>query len=364
MVDATLQMVKNISDRDLLEMKEMDERLSIIMNFYCIMSIAVFFEKPTMMPFVASRTVQLTMEYGLCKHSISGFVNFAAILCSNKEEKKGIESASQIGRAAMSCSKKRYNTPDQLPFLYLVYNSFIAPYTEPLQTCADMLWQGFNVGMSLGESGIAFFNSIQHIRIAVMAGERLPTLLEKVDFYLEQTNTYQNEIAKAYHYIYRDTILILINKAGTSGSSHHAVDVPTDSANAKVLEAIYFQRAIQAYWQGHNERCQYYIGKFLLRERSNMCRLRFIMFINGMNSSQLLKNNSSRNTRSISKKELKSVLKNAIEVLKTAARHMCWNFLNKVRYNQCLFDALLILLHMMYLNSFLQLLQSSLRSIF
>jgi hypothetical protein len=48
----------------------------------------------------------------------------------------------------------------------------------------------------------------------------------------------------------------------------------------------------------------------------------------------LLKDNSGRHTRSISKKKLRSVLKDAIMVLKTAARHMCWNFLNKVRHNQ------------------------------
>jgi hypothetical protein len=195
MFDATLQMVKNISDRDLLEMKEIDERLSITMNFYNIIGTAVYFEKPTMMPFFASRMVHITMENGLCKHSILGFLQFALVLLNSNIANNGIKSASQVGKAAMSCSKMRYNMPDQLPFLYNVYYGFIAHYTEPLQTCADMLQQGFDTGMALSESSTAFFNSIQHIWIAVMAGERLPTLLEKVDFYLEKTNTYQNEIA-------------------------------------------------------------------------------------------------------------------------------------------------------------------------
>jgi hypothetical protein len=304
MVDATLQIVKNISDSDLLEMKEMDERLSITMNFYCIMGTAAYFGKPEMFPFVATRTVQLTMEYGLCKHSISGFVQFAAMLCSNKEEKKGIESASQIGRAAMSCSKKRYNTPDQLPYLYLVYYSFIAHYTEPLQMCADMLWQGFNAGMSLGESGIAFFNSSLHVRTALIAGERLPTLLEKVDYYLKLTNIYQNEITKAFLTINLETISILIDGGATS-SAQPSNDIPsTESTNASILEALYSQHAIQAYWKGHSERCQYNIRKFLLHVTSDTCRLQFITFIHGLNLSQLLKDNSGRHTRSISKKKL------------------------------------------------------------
>ncbi len=39
-----------------------------------------------------------------------------------------------------------------------------------------------------------------------------------------------------------------------------AIDAPV---NVKVLEVIYYHRAIQAYWQSHSERCQYYIKKFL-----------------------------------------------------------------------------------------------------
>ena len=214
MVEATSKLIKRILDRDLLEMKDMDERLSISMNFYSLMSTAVYFEKPEMMPFVASRMAQLTMENGLCKYSILGFVQYAAFLCVGKIDKKGIESASQIGKAAMSCSRKRYHTSDILPNLYMLYYSFIGHYAEPLQLCADMLRQGLDAGLTLGESGTAFFNAIQHIRNAVIAGNRLPTLLEKVDYYLALANTYQNEIAKAYLSIFCGTISTLIDKGG------------------------------------------------------------------------------------------------------------------------------------------------------
>jgi len=335
MVDMTLKMVNRISAKDLLDMKEMDEKLSISMHFYNIMGTAAYFGKHEMIHFVACRMVWLTMKNGLCKHSILGFVQFSGVIF---RAKKCAESASRIGKAAMSCCRERYNTHDMVPNLYATYYGFIAPYTEPLQTCADMLRQGFDAGISLGETGTAFFNASLHIRTAMMAGERLPTLMEQVDYYLELINAYQNEIAKPYLSIFRGTISILIDNGESTSSARHAIDVPTNTTNANMLETIFFHSAIQAYWQGHNERCQYWINKFLLHttpDISDMCRFQFITFTQGLNSFQL----------PISKISIKfrTTLKKAIRVLNTAASYSSWNFCNKVRCNQSFFDALGVL---------------------
>ena len=228
-----------------------------------------------------------------------------------------------------------------LPNLFLVYYGFVAFHTEPLQVCADMLRQGFDVGMSLGETGIAFFNSIQHVRAALMAGDKLPSLLEKVNYYLTLTNAYQNDIAKVFHFVQQETISILIDNGGASCLTPHAVDEPTGTTNEILLGMIYFHRAIQAYWQGHNERCRHYIKKVSLSATPDFWRLLFITFIDGMNSCQLLKRTSNGKLRSLPRNEsssqLRSIPGKAIEKLKAAASHSSSNFGNKVRYNQTLF---------------------------
>ncbi|KAL3797054.1 hypothetical protein ACHAW5_009640 [Stephanodiscus triporus] len=312
MAESTSIMLRSISDSILLEMKEMDERLSVTMNFYNIIAQVAYFLKPEMLPLFACRRVKLTMEKGLCKYSIMGFVSYAWALCDSKIVKKDIEDASRIGKAAMSCWMTRYRTTELLPNLYLCYYGFVAFHTEPLQACANMLRQGFDVGMSLGETGIAFFNSSQHIRNALMAGDRLPTLLENVDYYLKLANTYQNETAQVFLSCHRETISILMGTGGT------AIDVP-DAASEHFLSAIYFNRAIQAYWQGHSERCQHYIKKSSHFTNSDKWRLLFVTFIEGMNSFQLQK-----------KTKFRSIQSNAIIVLKNAASLSSWNFLNKV----------------------------------
>ena len=311
----------------------MDERLSISMNFYSTMATAAHFGKPEMLPFVACRMVQYTMEKGLCKFSIMGFVQFAGVLCTtSKIAKERIEGASQIAKAAMSCSKTRYDTTEQLPFLYCAYYGFVAFHTEPLQLCAAMLRQGFDAGMSLGDTGNAFFNSVQHIKTALVAGDRLPTLLQEVDYYLKLATTYQNESAKMFLSVNRGTISLLLG--GEPSLTPHAIDVPNNTANADVLVPIYYHRAIQAYWQGHNERCEHYIGKWL-KISSTMGMIKFITFLQGMNSFQLLKRTSNG--------RLRSLPRNAILVLKAAASLSDCNFSNKVRCNRSLFDAVVFL---------------------
>ncbi len=342
MFEATSNMLNTISDSDLLQMKEMDERLSTTMHFYSILSIAVFFGKREMLPYVACRMTQLTLESGICKHSIIGLVVYAMVLCNGNFVKKDIDSASRIGKAAMSCSKKRYHTSEQLPQLYIAYYGLVAPHTEPLQTCADMLQQGFYAGMSHGETGIALVNSCRHIWAAIPAGNMLPTVLEKVDYYLKLANTYQNEITKTFLSINRETISILIDNGGPSSPTPHAIDAPTDTESTMVLEALYYNRAFQAYWQGYSKRSQYYMGKFILLPSSSFCRLYLSTFIEGMNSFQLMK-------RTPKNRRLRSIPRKAILVLKTAASHSSWNWQNKVRYNHLHFDALAVLFSLLCL---------------
>ena len=100
MIEATSKMTRSISDTDLLEMKEMDERLSISLKFYSFMTTLAFFAKPEIFAFLSCRMVQLTMQNGICKYSIMGFVQYAMMLCCKRV--KDIKGASQIGKAAMS----------------------------------------------------------------------------------------------------------------------------------------------------------------------------------------------------------------------------------------------------------------------
>ncbi|KAL7546858.1 hypothetical protein ACHAWF_010187 [Thalassiosira exigua] len=319
LLDETAKVAKSITASSLLEMKPMDDELSAPLKFYSLMGTVAFFARPEMLPFVACRVVQLTMEHGISQYSIMGLVQYAAVLCNTKTQ-HAIQSASIIGKAAMSCLKQRLPSAEELiAKLYYTYYGLIAFHTEPLQSCADMLRQGFDAGMSIGESETAFLNAIQHTKTSLIAGEKLPTLLERMDYYLDQAETHRNELAKMYITIYRDTISTLIDKGESTSSKSN----PTSTTTANSSETLFFHRAIQAFWLGHSERCHHYAGK-LLSISSDEGKLRDILiaFFYGLNSFQVLKR---QNTA-----KLRVIPKNSIAALKAAMRHSRWNFRNKV----------------------------------
>ena len=335
MVEKTSAMVETIeSDADLLDMKEMDEQNTLLMDFYGIMTTSSGFARPEMRLILICRKVQLTMNTrSLCIESIMSFIQLAATLCVGK---KDIEGASRLGKVAISCFNKRFHSVVKAR-LTCVYYSYVAFHTVPLQSCADMLRFGFDASMSAGENAVAFFNAVYHIKTALAGGVRLPTLLDKVDYYLGMAVTYQNKIANIYLSIFRDTISTLIGKAGSTSSIHNCIDAPTGGPDP-LLTTIYMHSAIKAYWQGHCEMCQFQVEKLLKSQVEKLRKSDFnpwhwedidsmmIVFISGLNSFRLLRMRKGKSSRC----KISLVPKNAIKMLMTATSHSSWNFRNKV----------------------------------
>jgi hypothetical protein len=327
MVKATSNTVQKVSEINLLEMKEMNATLSISLKFYSLMAVIAFIARPHMFSFLACRIVTLTMQHGVCKYSIMGLCQYAAVKGSSTTA-KDIEEASRIGKAALSCWKKRFHSAEvvaQVPFVYYIYYGLVAFHTEPLQLCADKLRQGFDAGMSAGESSAAFINSSQHIKTSFIAGEKLSTLLEQVDYYLELTDLYKNRSTKTHLLIFRDTISTLINKGNSTSNLNQSCGENEVQTGLHTLRMMDFHSALLAFWKGYSERCQHYLVK-VLQIDSVTHRLPKIVatFIQGLISFQLMKRKNTAKLRAIST--------NALKVLKSAQSHSEWNFRNKVRY--------------------------------
>ena len=186
--------------------------------------------------------------------------------------------------------------------------------------------------MSLGESDSAFNNSICQIRTLILAGDRLPSLMEKVDYFMQKADTYNNELGKYFFSIFRRTIAVLIN----GGDSSHYSHTLSETAIQKFSEAILFHSALRTYWQGHHKRSKHFVDKMMQVTGSEMGQLNasYIIFINGLNSLELMKTNST--TR------LSAVAVRACKVIKKASEHSSWNFKNKVSNIQPLCDALIL----------------------
>jgi tetratricopeptide (TPR) repeat protein len=328
-VQATWKKLRDIKERDLLEMRVMDDKdknLSFAMEFFFILTEALVVTKPELIPFAASRMIHLTMENGLSTYSIIAFIHLATTLCKNRINWQDIEGALQLGNAAISCFKERYhNMPALLPGIFASYYGHIAYHTNTLQLCADMLRRGFETGIALQKTSTAFLNSIQYIKVAIIAGEKLPTLLTNVNYYLNLAEVYkQDKLVKPYLLAYRIFISILINNGDSPNS--------TKSSKASLLmhfeEEYYFSLAMQLFWQGQSDNCESQIRQFLhISSDKGSLNSLIISFMHGLNSLHSLKMCASTNLTS---KPLISVAKQAITVLTNASFHSQWNFTNKV----------------------------------
>ncbi len=75
-----------------------------------------------------------------------------------------------------------------------------------------LLVQGFECGISSGDTGGAFLCALHHIRTCLIASENLPSLLQRTEYYLGVMNKYGNTWAETHIMLYRDTILMLMGK--------------------------------------------------------------------------------------------------------------------------------------------------------
>jgi len=321
-----------ISDADLLKMKEINSERANAIKFYNLMATVSYFIKPEMFAFLVCRSVQLTMREGICNDSILGFVHYSATLVSGNKLVKGIRDASRIGKSAMSCWKKRFHAmhTHSLPHLYDVYHGWVAFYTEPLQSCADAQRQGFDVGISVGETGTAFMNAIQHVGYSFWAGVKLHTILEKIDYYLELALLYNIEIAQEYLSMFRGTISALIDgsQPARKNKLNGATGEGMQHSNHSVATNVH--RAIQAYWSGHNQRCHHYLEKV---PKGSPARGRISgigsVFVHGLNSFQVMKTQNTAKVRAISREAISTMKVAASQEIEVGRQS--WNFRNKVR---------------------------------
>ena len=138
-----------------------------------------------MTPLIACRMIKLSLDHGVCKDSIFGFVQYAAVICHQSKEVKYIREACRIGKAAMALLNRFGSHVDIGPEICLIYYSFVAPHTEPLQLCTENLRKGFK-----GKQIMSWF--INHQRCQINSNDNIcynASQLESQQEYLQLHST-------------------------------------------------------------------------------------------------------------------------------------------------------------------------------
>jgi len=327
MPSAVAEMTKNLECKTEEEMMaiKVDGALQIssIMKFYSFMTIVAYFVKPEVVLPICCRMVELTLARGVTKHSLMGLLQYSAALCQRSRHKTEIASEVQapcnLAKLAISLLD-RIESSDIIGRAYFIYYGLIAHYAEPIQSCGKWLSKGFEAGMSNGDTFSAFFCANQRIRLTLIGGGNLSTLLRESDYYLSVVEQHGNIVSKRFFMMYRQTIRVLIDK----GTSNQNVDGANElgQSDVRMAETMNFQKALQSFWLGYAERCHHYVLKLLQTNLIGRHHRLIINFYHGISTFTHLKRHRTS--------KLKRIPKEAIANLRAAAKDSKWNYGNKV----------------------------------
>jgi len=330
MVEETGELLEKISYDDLLEMREMDSEFVAKLKFYTLLLFIAFWKKPQLTTLISCRMIQISLQHGMCKDSVFGFIQYAGMTCnlSKIEEVKYIQEACRIGKAGMSLLKKYGSPVDIMPKAYLFYYGFVAVYLEPLQVCADNMRKSFEVGMSAGESMLAVYSTILSIKIAMFGGENLQACLTEIDYHLEVMHRIQHKLILPYMLEYRETIVFLIGtSAALKDNCANNLELTSDAKQTKRDQVQSMNRMLRSFWGGHSSRCHYYAKKTIETSTGGLFNKQYITWLAGLNSFRGIKNKNGTGSQFL---KVKETFKHAISTVRASAEISRWNFQNKV----------------------------------
>ncbi|KAL7548021.1 hypothetical protein ACHAWF_011302 [Thalassiosira exigua] len=369
----TSKMLVGLSEESLMEMEQMAHEKQYILKFYRIITVASYSAKASLVPFFTCRMVQLTMEHGLSPYSIMAFVQYAAMMCSNVMV-ANIKAACGIAKLAMAARKRFGSSTGQVPILFPYY-AFVAIYTEQVsinrldwanklcihsemahvvlflssmsrsKRALKSLGEALSVAWQLAKYHVVrstltefFFakmndhhsykdnvghwlpgglNAIQDIRLSLIAGEKLPELLKRAEYYIDMMRRQCNTFTCTQLMLFRDTISILIG-----GGSSDVSEVQNDALKY-AADMAFYHKAMRAYWIGHSERCHHFSERLFCGVDNSGGRQHrsFFMLYYGLNSFKVIRRTSPMKT--------KAVPHEALQEIKAAAKLSRWNFSNK-----------------------------------
>jgi len=187
---------------------------------------------------------------------------------------------------------KNFDLEDQLKLFFTFYGC-VAWRVEPIRSCAtNSLRQGFESGMTNGDTHTAFHSALQHIQMGFVGGDNLQSLLKDIDYYLTVFAEYNNAMVKNFMLIFRETVSILIDKGEATSIEEKAVYADADAkeyGKDKLFQSSLCHKALRSFWLGHHERCNHYMKDILTYYTNGSVIELTSRFYNGLNALRLMR---------------------------------------------------------------------------
>ncbi len=165
----------------------------------------------------------------------------------------------------------------QTPEVYLNFYSGIAWRFETFQVCADYLCRGFETGLSTGNNRTGLLCALQATTLSIISGANLKSMLNKIDYYLHLSTTFNITSGRNLLLVFRETVSVLIDKGEATSIEAKPILGDLNNLDNTKRNVYYRHEAVRAFWLGYTERCQHCSQKIIPAEE-DYARLVLIKF--------------------------------------------------------------------------------------
>jgi PAS domain S-box-containing protein len=206
---------------NLIHLPEMiqPDKLAVIRILSSI-TIAAQVAAPELVPLIASKQVDLSIQYGNSFVSPFAYATFGLVLCGTVGN---IEAGYQFGQLALRLLSQPNTHLHRARTLYIA-NSYIIHRKEHVRETSKRLLEGYQSGLETGDLEFAAYCALGYCFQSFMVGKELVDLEREITTYSEAIRQIKQEAVLAWVQIYQQSVLILrgcsVNPSRLIGESY------------------------------------------------------------------------------------------------------------------------------------------------
>ncbi len=206
---------------------------------------------PLLLPLIVMKQIDLSLQYGNTSFSTYAYATYAGLMLN------GIlldfEGAYQFNKLAMSLIER----PDNKKFKAKTINivaGHLMHCKEPLRQTLTLLWEGYEVGLEIGDVEFSMYNAVLDGLYSYFSGLELAKIVSKIESYSESLTRFKQENLLTYLRRLQQVIINLMEQVETSNlllgdryNEKYFIPIHLEANDRSHLLYVYLDKLILSY---------------------------------------------------------------------------------------------------------------------
>ncbi|MBH8563969.1 AAA family ATPase [Nostoc sp. CENA67] len=248
-LDTITSLVGNQPIADLSHLPEMTEPEKLAaMRILSSIMIAAQIAAPELMPLLAAKQVNLSIQYGNAFTSGFAYANFGLILCGMVGN---IESGYQFGQLALRLLSQSHTHSLTAKTFFIVY-VFIIHWKEHIKETSQQLPEGYQSGLETGDLEFAAYCAHTYNLQSFIAGKELVELEHELRTYGEAIHQIKQETPLAWNEIFHQSVLNFMGRSVSltrliGEAYNEETRLPQHETDGAVIFLVHFNKLFLCY---------------------------------------------------------------------------------------------------------------------